>query len=250
MAANGTRPPRTPIRTGRARAKRLLMGVVVTLLVGCQQSPPSGPVPGPTGPTSTQQLRDEADSLTARGDYAAAVAKYQAAVTRESRDVSLRFALGTALSHLDRRQETAEQFRFVMDHGQPDSPEVQAARRWLVEAGDLGETVTFAPSAGEESGAGATPLSGKLKGKTEASGETADLVTLALINLEKPNGEPMAWKTLKLGEPYEFDHIPPGTYRLKVESQKSGDVLWDLEVAATAESETMLDLTSANRKLQ
>ena len=222
--------------------------MVVALLVGCQQSPPSGPVPAPAGPTSTQQLRDEADALTARGDYAAAVVKYQAAVTSEPSDVSLRFALGTALSYLNLRQETAEQFRFVVAHGQPDSAEVQAARRWLVEAGDLAETVTFAPSTGEESGAGATPFSGKLKGKTEASGETADLVNLTLTVLDKPDGEPMASKSLKLGEPYEFDRIPPGTYRLKAASQKSGDLLWDLEVAATAESETVLDLTSANRK--
>lgn len=230
--------------------RRLLTGVVVALLVGCQQSPPSGPVPAPAGPTSTQQLRDEADALTARGDYAAAAVKYQAAVISEPSDVSLRFVLGSVLSHLDRRQETAEQFRFVVAHGQPESPEVQAARRWLVEAGDLGETLTFVPSAGEEPGTGAAPLSGKLKGKTAASGETADLVNLTLTVLDRPDGEPMASKRLKLGEPYEFDRIPPGTYRLKAASQKSGDLLWDLEVTATAESETVLDLTSANRKLQ
>ena len=197
---------------------------------------------------STQQLRDEANALTAQGDYAAAVVKYQAAVTSEPGDVPLRFALGTTLSYLNRRGETAEQFRFVMDYGQPDSPEVQAARRWLLAAGELGETVTFTPSTREETGVDATTSWGTLKGKTEANGKTADLVNLSLINLEKPNGEPMASKSLKLGESYEFGHIPPGSYRLKAESQKSGDLLWDLEVTATAESETVVDLTSANRK--
>ncbi len=230
---------------------RLLVGASLALLLGCQQSPPPGPVNAPPQ-SPASQLQGEGDALAARGDYAAAAVKYQAAVSREADDVSLHFALGVALSHLDRRGETIEQFRWVVTRGVPGSAEVQAARRWLVAAGELGETAPLASSASSpmaEPAAAEPPSTGKLMGKTEASGETSE-VNLALTRLNKLGGEPTASKTVKLGEPYEFDGVLPGGYRLTAQNPATGTVLWDLEVTVTAKQETTLDLTSANRKPQ
>ena len=131
-------------------ARHLLVCAVVALLLGCQQSAPVEPVGAPPA-SPVSQLKDQGDALAVRGDYAGAAAKYQAAVDRAPTDVSLRFALGTALSHLNRRRDTIEQFHFVVGHGQQGSPEVQTARHWLARAGDPAETVTFSsPSANEE----------------------------------------------------------------------------------------------------
>lgn len=132
-----------------AGARHLLVCVAVALLLGCQQSAPVGPTDAPPA-SPAAQLKDQGEALAARGDYAGAAAKYQAAVDREPTDVSLRFALGTVLSHLNRPKDTAEQFRFVVDHGQPDSREVQTARHWLVRAGELADTVSFSSSSADD----------------------------------------------------------------------------------------------------
>ena len=232
--------------------RRLLAGMTLALLLGCQQSPPSGPVNAP--PQSlTSQLQEEGDALAARGDYAAAAVKYQAAVSREPDDVSLHFALGVALSHLNRREETIEQFRWVVTRGVPGSPEVQAARRWLVDAGELGETVTLAssaPSPTPEPPAAESPSTGKLMGKTEPSG-AARQINLALLKTDEQKSEPVSFsKRLELGEAYEFDQVPAGKYRLTAEDLETRALLWDLEVTVTAKKDTTLDLTNANRKPQ
>jgi|SRR5712692_5049773 len=133
--------------------------LAVALLLGCQQSPPSDSITTPASAPTSRQLKDQGDVLVARGDYVAAATKYEAAVDQDPADVSLRFALGTALSHMNRREGTAKEFRFVLEHGRPDSPEVQAARRWLVRAGELAPTATFSPSANEEPAGTPAPTS-------------------------------------------------------------------------------------------
>mgnify|MGYP001598435521 CR=1 FL=1 len=45
----------------------------------------------------TVRLKAEGDALAARGEYEAAAVKYQAAANQEPEDVSIRFALGSAL---------------------------------------------------------------------------------------------------------------------------------------------------------
>ena len=231
--------------------KRLLLGVALAVLLGCQQSPPPDSVNNAPTKSLTTQLKDEGDALAARGDYAAAAAKYQAAANREPGDLSLHFALGVALSHLNRREETVEQFRWVVTRGAPDSPETQAARRWLEDAGELPKAVSFATSSTPDPSVANPPSTGRLKGKTERSGEASRQVNLALVEKHDPNEEPLSFsKRLELGEAYEFQGIPPGKYRLTVEDPKTSASLWDLEVTVTADTETVLNLTNANRKSQ
>ena len=230
--------------------RRLPVVALIALLLGCQQSPAPGPEKEPLG-SSSVQLREEADALAARGDYQAAVVKYQAAVNREPDDVSLRFALGTVLSHLGRRQETVEQFRFVVSRGNPDSPEFQAAQRWLVSAGELAETAATAPAARpEQEGAPAVattqapvsppanPQSGRVKVKTGARPGTRE-VHLLLMDLRRPFG---LEGTVKPGEAFEFANVPPGNYRLTAEDRETGAELGNLDVTVAAGKEAVLDL--------
>ena len=230
--------------------RRLAVVLFLALLLGCQQSPAPGPAP--VG-SLTLRLKAEGDALAARGDYEGAAVKYQAAANQEPEDVSIRFALGSALSHRGRREETVEQFRFVLARGKPDSPEVQAARRWLIAAGELTEAVTFAPSAIaqlEASPAAAAPPpqasqpplpGGKVRGRTALTGQPRE-IALVLANQDEAKRNMAFTKTLKLGEPFTFDDIPPGTYRLTVEDTEDDSELWDVEVTVASGKETVLDL--------
>jgi len=196
----------------------------------------------------TVRLKAEGDALAARGDYEAAAVKYQAAANQEPEDVAIRFALGSAFSHLGRRQETVEQFRLVVAQGKPDSTEAQEARRWLIAAGELGETVSFAPprSAEREGTAAASVPStaqaaapgGKVKGRTAARAGSREV----MIVLADPIRVLTFERNVKLGETFAFDDVPPGTYQLTVEDLENDSPLWDVEVTVTAGKETVLDL--------
>jgi tetratricopeptide (TPR) repeat protein len=193
----------------------------------------------------TVRIKAEGDALAARGDYEAAAVKYQAAANQVPEDVSIRFALGSALSHLGRRQETVEQFRFVVARGKPDSTEAQEARRWLIAAGELGETVSFAPSTQATPSASPVPSTsqaaapgGKLKGRTAVRAGSREV----MIVLSDPIRVLTFEKTVKLGEAFQFDNVPPGSYRLMVADPEIDTPLWDVEVTVTAGQETVLDL--------
>ncbi|MBI2153881.1 MAG: tetratricopeptide repeat protein [Candidatus Rokubacteria bacterium] len=224
--------------------RRLAIVLSLALLLGCQSPTPG---PAPVG-SLTVRLKAEGDALAARGDYEAAAVKYQQAANQEPEDVRIRFALGSALSHLGRREETVEQFRFVVARGKPDSAEVQAARRWLIAAGELTEGVTFAPSAIAQPGAppaatAATPPvpGGKVRGRAEARGQPRE-ITIVMSNQDEAKRDMAFTKTLKLGEAFSFDDVPPGTYRLLVEDTENDSQLWDVEVTVASGKETVLDL--------
>ena len=230
--------------------RRLVLITLLALLFGCQQSPAPGPDKGPLGPSSVQ-LREEADALASRGDYQAAVAKYQAAVKQDPDDVSLRFALGTALSHLGRRRETVEQFRFVVSRGNPNSPEFQAAQRWLVSAGELAETAAVAPAASPEQEAAPAvttpeapaspppnPQMGKVKVRMAPRPGTRE-IQIVLRDVRRPAGFD---GTVKPGEAFEFANVPPGNYRLTAQDGETGAEISNQEVTVVAGKDVVLDL--------
>ena len=198
----------------------------------------------------------EADQLAALGEYGAAAQKYQAALERNPDDVSLRFALGTALSHVGRQEETVEQFQWVVNRGAPDSPEVEVARRWLTNASVLAREVSFAPPKGPDQEASpqaaalATPALkgavavGTVKGRTELRGAPRE-IQLVLGSTDDAKKNMAFTKTVKLGEAFQFDNVPPGTYRLTVEDLETDTSLWDLEVTVAPGKDTVLNLGNA-----
>ena len=224
--------------------RRLLL-VAIALLLGCQQSPAPVPQRGPVG-SLTLQLKQEGDSLAARGEYEAAAVKYQAAVNQEPGDVSLRFALGVALSHLGRRQETIEQFRWVVARGDPNSPEFQAAVKWLLSAGEMAERVASSPA---RSAGAPSRSAGKVKGRTgweavDPKEAEARTVLVYLLGDEASNRGTEFHTYSKLGQPFEIDKVAPGTYRLI--AQVSGEPVWEQTVTIGPGQEVVLDLTSSN----
>lgn len=192
---------------------------------------PVEPRVAPRAPSLVQQ----ADEAAALGDYERAAEKYRAAVEREPDDVSLRFALGTALSHVGRQQETAEQFRWVAMRGDPNSVEARTARSWLVRAGVLAKPVVFSSSL---VAAAAVPK-GRVKGKTEGG---SGRVSLALRGDEESNRDIAFDTSTTVGEPYEFDQVPPGTYRLT--ARLSETQVQEHKVTVEPGGETVLDVSA------
>ena len=233
--------------------RRLLVAAAVIFLVACQQSPPPGPAKAPVG-SLTAQLRAEGDQLAARGEYAAAVVKYQAAVNQEPGEASIWFALGTALSHLGQREGTIEAFRRVLQLGSPGSEEVQVARRWLVSAGVLSESVALAPASvsratTEPTAAGQPPPGpkGMLRGKTEWKGVSPENLIMVKIILsgDEPTTQGRSFaRNIKLGEPYAFENVPPGSYRLMANAGRTQ--LWEERVYVETDKQTVFNLSPAN----
>ncbi|HLC41116.1 MAG TPA: hypothetical protein VJO34_05750 [Methylomirabilota bacterium] len=224
-------------------ARLLLAAASVALLLGCQHSPISTSLGSPT-----VDLKAEGDALAARGEYEVAAIKYEAAIRQAPDDVSLRFALGTALSYLGLRKETIDQFRFVVARGEPEMPEVQAARRWLIAAGKPPEGVTFAPSSGPEpaptTASSASAPQPDPAGTVKVTGTTGlrpGTRQLRIVFFD-PKRILTFDATGKPGESFEFPGVLPGTYKVTVEDPERGTQISEQEVTIAPGKDVALNL--------
>jgi len=228
-----------------------LLGLGLVLASGCSR-PPTTPAPAANMVSSP---REEGDLLARRGDHAGAVAKYREALGATPNDVALRFALGSALSQLDRHAETTEQFRWVVEHGAPGQPEVSMARQWLAAPQPVSgvgtpagrQAVTESPTPGAH-GQPAPPGIGSIKGKTAWPSVNPDAQKVSLELRFSGDDAATTDKNYRLhiglGRPYTMSDLPAGAYR--VVGRSSGVKLWETRVVVGAGTETMLDLTDAN----
>lgn len=226
-------------------AARLLAVVLVAVAAGAcgQSAPPAAPTSSaPVLPVASSP-REDGDRLARAGDWAGAVVKYREALRASPDDVALRFALGSALSHLDRRDEAAEQFDWVVRHGRPGQAEVSMARQWLSDAA-APDTSAPAPVAERPTAPDPTTL-GKIQGKTVWPSISRDTFRLPLQILLVGDDDATRGRILQgrtyLGEPYSIASVPEGQYRLT--AQVAGVRLWDTRVAVSAGRDTVLDLT-------
>lgn len=230
----------------------LLVGAIF-LLFGCQQSPALAPAQGSLE-SLTARLKEEGDALTAQGQYRNAVAKYQLALGQEPGDVSLRFALGVALSHSERRQETVEQFRWVVNHGRPGSQEVEAARQWLASAGEIIDPRISRTSFNQEhAGTSTLEASGstsKVGGRLEWNGVDAKeqriVVLVSLAGEDSSNRKVKLTRSSRLGQRYGLGNVPAGNYRLTVQARGSEIHLWNQRLTVEAGKDVVLDLNNSN----
>lgn len=234
----------------------LLFGLAALgLIVGCQQAPAPQRAAAPqVSPAAV--ARGEADQLMERGEYAKAAGKYQEAVALAPEDMTLRFALGTAYSHIGRRAEAAEQFQWVVKKGDTGQDYYRAARQWLVSAGMLQDGRTVSAGTDPTGGSQAQQQTrGKVGGPLEWPGVnprvwlikvrvtlTGDDDATKSVNLSRP---------FRLGERYEFSDLAPGKYRLvaKAEDGAPSMELWDQRVTVEAGQATQLPLSASNSKV-
>lgn len=235
---------------------RALVALLALVLASGCGGPSTRQAPAaPPAASATSSSREEGDALSRHGDYAGAVAKYREALRATPNDPMLRFALGSALSHLDRHEETTEQFRSVVEHGAPGQPEVAMARQWLAaaervsaaEARPSGQEVTVSPVPGAEDLAASLGV-GSIEGKTVWPGVNPDVrhvsLEIRLSGEDATNRDKKVRLHISLGRPYMMSNILAGAYR--VVARSAGVTLWVTRVVVAAGKDTALDLSDAN----
>ena len=195
----------------------------------------------------TGQLRAEGDALMAQGDYERAAVKYQSALNEAPHEIAIRYALAVALSYTTRRDETIQQFKLVVSHGEPSSAEVKAAHEWLAGANALENTsISGIPSVAQaEAGAATTGrVLGKIQWHDINPHDRMVRITVRLTGEDLATRNVAVTRPFKIGYPYEFRNLLPGSYRLVADV--GGTPMWDMKIDVSADHDTPLDLTEAN----
>jgi hypothetical protein len=213
--------------------------IVAALVTGCDGKAPKVAPPEAAAPVGN--LREEAATLAARGDYTAAERKYREALKAQPDDVDLHFGFGSVLSQLDRREEAAEEFRWVVKNGRPGRPEVDSARRWLAESDAEAGTTT----AKVESAADTTSM-GTVAGKITWPNLPADKEFGIRVWVAR-DGDSNIRKSArtKLNGTFTVADLPEGSYKL---TGLAGPVrVWsDLPITVSPGRQTTVDLSPAN----
>jgi len=230
--------------------------LAASLLAGCRDAPPVPPkvdvAPAPGDP------RAEGDAAARRGDWSTAAARYSQALQQRPDDLLLHFALGSALSQLDRTTDAIEQFSWVVQHGEPGRAEVVTARQWLQQVGalrtpadnqaDATEPARTTPTVTDQTPA-ADARVGMIDGRTEWPGlgphERRRLsVRLNLRGDSETTTSINKRLNMEIGLPFELGRVPPGRYRLVGESK--GVTLWDVPVTVEVDKTTTVELSAGN----
>ena len=221
-----------------------LVAALGLTLGACQRfSPPPTSAAG----SLTGRLSAEGDALMAQGDYERAAVKYQGALNEAPSEIAIRYALAVALSYTTRRDETIQQFKIVVSRGQPSSAEVKAAREWLASVNGLENTsVPVMPSIAQGEGRAAQTgrVLGQIRWHDIDPHDRMVRITVSLTGEDVATRNVTMTRPFKIGRPYEFRNIPPGSYRLVAEV--GGTPMWDVKIDVSADNDTPLDLTDAN----
>jgi len=218
-----------------------LIAALGLTLAACQRSSP--PLLSSAG-SLAGQLTAEGDALMAQGDYERAAVKYQSALNEAPNEIAIRYALAVALSYTTRRDETIQQFKIVVSRGEPSSTEVKAAREWLASVNGLEDTsVSVMPSIAQAEGRAAK--TGRVLGRIQWHDiDPHDRMVRISVSLTGEDVATRMTRPFKIGRPYEFRNVPPGSYRLVAEV--GGTPMWDVKIDVSADNDTPLDLTEAN----
>ena len=232
--------------------KRLVL-LAALLLAGCQQMP-ALPDPVTSAVSPAAKLRAEGDAFMAAGNYTAALEKFRQGVDLEPAGVSLRFALGSAYSFLDRRLEAISQFRWVMANSTAGTPEHDESRRWLVRVGALAEAgapVAKVQSLPAEVKPGDTSTQGSIAGQTRWSGVTpaehSQTLRISMLGTEDSTRSVQRRSDVVIGQPFEFKSVPEGQYRVVGIADEK--IVWDERVTVMGGKQTDLAWSQAGSLL-
>lgn len=217
--------------------------LAAALLTAACQGPAPSPAPVQSG-ASPEELRARADAHFAEKNYDQAVAAYRDALAADERNLAVRHRLAVALAQLGRGDEAAEVFHAVIAQAPPGSDEARIARQWIAErespAQPVGAT-TLSPSTGAETGGTA-----RVEGRTEWAhldpSRARPNLQLLLQGDEVGTQGRRYWSRTLLGEPYRFDNVAPGRYRLI--AQVGSVRLWDTSVTVAGPGTIEVDLTT------
>ena len=220
------------------------MVLVVTFPVAvgslaCQSPTPDVARP----PAAASDPMERAWEAMGRRDYDVAVGLLREALARRPADLEAHYRLGVSASHLDRVDEAAREFEWVVAHGEPGTPEVQVARDWLASrAGPSVSAPSVSPAA--EEGPAQKPELASLSGR--ALGPEGPKARLQLF-LKGTPGSPVKneyhlLRTDQQGN-FHFPNVVPGHYMLT--NAIAGAATWRLRIPLTP-GQHVVDLSPAN----
>jgi hypothetical protein len=222
------------------RSTAFVLGMMIAAgpLVGCDSKPPKVATIAVSVPAGNP--REDAALLAARGDFAGAERKYREALRTQPDDVDLHFGLGAVLSQLDRRDDAASEFRWVVQRGRPGRPEVDSARRWLTESG---ETTPASTAASEPDPTSLGTVSGNLT--WPGLPPRGDFPIRVIVARDGDAQTVHKSARTKLNGTFNIAGLPEGSYKL---SGLAGPVrVWsDVPITVSPGRDTKVDLSPAN----
>ena len=225
-----------------AVAAMLLAGIVL----GCQREAPAPSLAAPPAPPSAAaSFIAEGDALLAAGDAAGAVTRYERAIAVEPENISARYGLGTALSHLDRGPEAAVQFQWVLKLGGARSPLVPRARAWLAKQNALPAPPTTTRVAVPPEQRGPGRVSGRLGWRGGlGGGDTPVEIELSQDNIR---GLSLTRRTAaRVPGEFRLERVAPGHYRLSVRTRTLSIELWRRFVVVEPNADVVVELNTEN----
>jgi tetratricopeptide (TPR) repeat protein len=223
---------------GTGRSVFLALGL---FLAACNASQPA--------PQPKARATDAASAFEAlqAGDYQRAAELYRRAVTAEPASVALHYGLAVALSYLQVKDETAREFRWVLEKAPPASEETRVARNWLVNAGLLSRPSSLPPAVADQRlGGDLAALEGHaVFGEDGKAPRPMGRLQLFLVGQKgtTTNDERHALRTDENGG-FRFPKVLPGTYKLT--NRVAGQPIWRLRVELKPGENKQLELTPAN----
>jgi tetratricopeptide (TPR) repeat protein len=180
------------------------------------------------------------------GDYQRAAELYRLALAAEPASLGLHYGLAVALSYLQLKDETAREFRWVLEQAPPASEEAEVARTWLVNAGFLSRPSALSPAVVEQVGGEEATLEGHaVFGEDGKTPRPMQRLQLFLVGQKgsPTNDERHALRTDE-GGGFRFPKVLAGSYKLT--NRVAGQPIWRLRVELKPGEKKQLELTPAN----
>jgi tetratricopeptide (TPR) repeat protein len=214
-------------------------------LAACNASQPA--------PQPKAQATDATSAFEAlqAGNYQRAAELYRRALAAEPGSVGLHYGLAVAVSYLRLKDETAREFRWVLEQAPPASEEAGVARTWLANAGLLPRPsalspVSPAPAVAEQLGDQQASLEGHaVFGENGTAPKPMRRLQLLLVGQK---GSPTSDErhNLRTDEDgrFRFPKVLAGSYKLT--NRIAGQPIWRLRVELKPGEQKQLELTPAN----
>lgn len=222
---------------GALRPVSLALGL---FLAACNASQPT--------PQPRAQATDATSAFEAlqAGDYQRAAELFRRALAAEPGSVGLHYGLAVAVSYLRLKDETAREFRWVLEQAPPGSEEAGVARNWLANAGLLPRPSALSPTLAEQLGQEEASLEGHTV-FSENGTAPKPMRRLQLFLLGQP-GSPTKDERhyLRTDEDggFHFPKVLAGSYKLT--NRIAGQPIWRLRVELKPGEQKQLELTPAN----
>lgn len=218
---------------------------VMLALTACQGTPP----PRQAAPQAEPDAAALAALALERGEYDRAAELYRSALLATPNSVPLHYGLGVSASFLNRKAEAVRELVWVLEHGEPGSSAVRAARLWLKSVGALPRAQSDATAAVQEEQATeqqkepmATVHGHVVFG--ESSNDVPPKQRMQLFLMEHPSRvKYFRIRTDEQGN-FKFENVPAGVYKLT--ERAAGPPIWRLRVELKPGQDLSLDLNPAN----